>query len=164
MSRNSLSSQSHVALLDAQWALHLGPEFRRRVVAETVIRNVASRSYVCRKGDPAEYWIGVLEGLVKVASVSPEGKPISFIGVSAGGWFGEGALLKNELRLYDAVALRPSVVAYMPRNTFMLLLDASIAFNRFLVTERNERPGQFVAMGEQDRLRKPEARLAAELA
>lgn len=63
-----------------------------------------------------------------MASVSPEGKPVSFIGVPAGGWFGEGALLKNELRLHAAVALRPSVVAYMPRNTFMLLLDASVAF------------------------------------
>jgi len=142
----------------------LEPGVLTTCLAETVIRNVAARSYVCRKGDPAEYWIGVLEGLVKVASVSPEGKPISFIGVSAGGWFGEGALLKNELRLYDAVALRPSVVAYMPRNTFMLLLDASIAFNRFLVTELNERLGQFVAMVEHDRLLKPEARLAAELA
>ena len=164
MSRSSRSSEPHVPLLDAQWALHLSPEFQRRVVAETVIRNVASRSYVCRKGDPAEYWIGVLEGLVKVASVSPEGKPVSFIGVPGGGWFGEGALLKNELRLYDAVALRPSVVAYMPRNTFMLLLDASVAFNRFLVTQLNERLGQFVAMVEHDRLLRPEARLATELA
>ena len=90
MNRSSRSSEPHVALLDAQWALHLSPEFRRRVVAETAIRNVAAKSYICRKGDPSEYWIGVLEGLVKVASVSPEGKAVSFIGVPAGGWFGEG--------------------------------------------------------------------------
>ena len=164
LSQSSQSLEPHVPLLGAQWASHLSPEFRRRVVTETVTRNVAARSYVCRKGDPAEYWIGVLEGLVKVASVSPEGKPVSFIGVPAGGWFGEGALLKNELRLYDALALRPSVVAYMPRNTFMLLLEASVPFNRFLVTQLNERLGQFVAMVEHDRLLRPEARLATELA
>jgi CRP-like cAMP-binding protein len=141
----------------------LSPEFQRRVVAETVIRNVASRSYVCRKGDPAEYWIGVLEGLVKVASVSPE-EASQFHRCTGRRLVREGALLKNELRLYDAVALRPSVVAYMPRNTFMLLLDASVAFNRFLVTQLNERLGQFVAMVEHDRLLRPEARLATELA
>src|SRR5207237_754057 len=150
--------------LEAQWALQLSPELTRRVLAETVTRTISLGSYVCRKGDPAKHWIGVLEGLVKVASVSPEGKPVSFICVPAGGWFGEGALLKNERRLYDAVALRPSAVAYMPRATFMLLADTSVTFNRFLVTELNERLGQFVAMVEHDRLLKPEARLAAELA
>jgi len=133
-------------------------------VAETVIRNVVSGSYVCRKGDPPEYWIGVLDGLVKVSTVSREGKQVSFVGVPAGGWFGEGTLLKNELRRYDAVTLRPSVVAYMPRSTFMLLLEGSVSFNRFLVTQLNERLGHFIAMVEHDRLLKPEARLATELA
>jgi CRP/FNR family cyclic AMP-dependent transcriptional regulator len=162
--RESKPAALRVALLEAQWALQLSPELTRRVLAETVTRTISLGSYVCRKGDPAKHWIGVLEGLVKVASVSPEGKPVSFICVPAGGWFGEGALLKNERRLYDAVALRPSVVAYMPRATFMLLADTSVTFNRFLVTQLNERLGQFVAMVEHDRLLGPEARLAAELA
>ncbi len=46
----------------------------------------------------------------------------------------------------------------------MLLADTSVTFNRFLVTQLNERLGQFVAMVEHDRLLKPEARLAAQLA
>ena len=105
------------------------------------------------------------EGLVKVASVSPEGKPVSFIGVPAGGWFGEGALLKNELRLYDAVALRPSVVAYMPRNTFMLLLDASVACQS-LPGDTAERDGSDSSSRWSSTigLLRPEARLATELA
>jgi len=156
--RESKPAAPRAALLDAQWASQLSPELRRRVLAETVTRKISLGSYVCRKGDPAKHWIGVLGGLVKVASVSPAGKPVSFICVPAGGWFGEGALLKNERRLYDAVALRPSVVAYMPRATFMLLADTSVTFNRFLVTQLNERLGQFVAMVEHDRLLGPEAR------
>src|SRR5438093_3628714 len=128
--RESKPAAPRAALLDAQWASQLSPELRRRVLAETVSRKISLGSYVCRKGEPAKHWIGVLEGLVKVASVSPEGKPVSFICVPAGGWFGEGALLKNERRLYDAVALRPSVVAYMPRAPFMLLAKSSRPFNR----------------------------------
>jgi CRP-like cAMP-binding protein len=73
-------------------------------------------------------------------------------------------LLKNEPRRYDAVALRNSVVAYMPRDTFTLLLDSSVAFNRFLLIQLNERLGQFIAMVEHDRLLGPEGRLATELA
>jgi hypothetical protein len=40
------------------------------------------------------------------------------------GWFGEGSLLKSEPRRYDGIALRDSSIAFMPRNTFALLLDS----------------------------------------
>src|SRR5205814_8347665 len=162
--RTAPSASAHIALLSARWAEGLPDELRRRVAAETTIRDVSAGGFVCRKGEAAEHWIGVLDGLVKVASVSPEGKSVSFIAVPTGGWFGEGALLKNERRLYDGVALRNSVIALVPRNTFMLLLDTSVAFNRFLLIQLNERLGQFVAMAEHDRMLGPYARLAWALA
>jgi CRP/FNR family transcriptional regulator, cyclic AMP receptor protein len=152
------------ALLDAPWAADLTDELRRRVIAETSIRTVPASGSVCHKGEPPEHWIGVLRGLVKIVTVSPEGRSISFIGVPSGGWFGEGSLLKRERRRYDGIALRDSTIAYMPRNTFTLLLDTSVAFNRFLLVQLNERLGQFVAMVEYDRLLGPDARLAKELA
>jgi len=61
-------------------------------------------------------------------------------------------------------ALRPSQVALMPRATFAWLLDSSIAFNRFLLLQLNERLGQFIGMLETDRLLDPEARTARCLA
>ena len=155
---------THPALLSATWARDLSDELRRRVAAETTIRSVPKGAYVCRKGERVEYWIGVLEGLVKVSSVSPDGKPVSFIGVPSEGWFGEGSLLKSEPRRFDGIALRSSIVAYMPRNTFMLLLDSSVSFNRFLLIQLNERLGQFVAMVEYDRMLGADARVAKELA
>jgi CRP/FNR family transcriptional regulator, cyclic AMP receptor protein len=148
----------------APWAADLTEELRRRVLAETLLRTVAAGGSVCRKGEPPKHWIGVVSGLVKIVTVSPEGRSVSFIGVPAGGWFGEGSLLKNEPRRYDGIALRESTIAYMPRNTFTLLLDSSVAFNRFLLIQLNERLGQFVAMVEYDRLLGPDARLAKELA
>ena len=153
-----------LTLLAMQWAEGLTVELRRRVVTETIVRRVQSGGFVCQKGESVGYWIGVIDGLVKLSSVSREGKTISFTGIPAGGWFGEGSLLKDEPRRYDAIALRDSIIAYMPRNTFMLLLDSSVAFNRFLVNQLNERLGQFIAMVEHDRLLGPEGRLATELA
>jgi CRP-like cAMP-binding protein len=52
----------------------------------------------------------------------------------------------------------------MPRATFTWLLDTSMAFNRFLLTQLNERLGQFIGMVEHDRLLGPDARLARCLA
>ena len=141
----------------------------RENYVNTMLRNGRLMGYeteVCnRKGEPVETWIGVLEGLVKMSSISPEGKPISFTGVPTGGWFGEGSLLKHpEPRLYDVVAVRDSRVAYMPRATFMRLLDISIPFNRFLLKQLNERLGQFIGTVENDRLLEPDARVARALA
>jgi CRP-like cAMP-binding protein len=52
----------------------------------------------------------------------------------------------------------------MPRATFMHLLDTSIAFNRFLLIQLNERLGQFIGRVEHDRLLGPDARVASSLA
>ncbi|MFO1311163.1 MAG: Crp/Fnr family transcriptional regulator [Burkholderiales bacterium] len=142
------------------WARALSPADLARVEAETLVRASPAGSLVCRKGEPVEAWIGVVDGLVKMTNVSAEGKPTSFVGVGPGGWFGEGSLLKDEPRRYDIVALRESAIAYMPRATFMWLLDTSMAFNRFLLTQLNERLGQFIGMVEHDRLLGPEARVA----
>lgn len=148
----------------AHWAAGLAPGLRARAVAETVVRPAPAGTLVCRKGEPVEHWIGVIDGLVKMANVSLDGKPTSFTGIPSGGWFGEGSLIKDEPRRYDIVALRDSTIAYMPRSTFMALLDESVAFNRFLLIQLNERLGQFIGMVEHDRLLGPDARLARGLA
>ena len=151
-------------LLAAPWARALPDERLARIEAETVVRTCPAGSLVCRRGERVEHWIGVVEGLVKMASASASGKPISFTGIGTGGWFGEGSLLKDEPRRYDIVALRDSVIAYMPRATFMALLDESVAFNRYLLIQLNERLGQFIGLVEHDRLLGPDARLARGLA
>jgi CRP-like cAMP-binding protein len=148
----------------APWAQAVPPSLRARVESETVLRTSPAGSLVCRKGERVDYWLGVVDGLVKMANVSAEGKPMSFTGIPSGGWFGEGSLLKDEPRRYDIVALRDSLIAYMPRAAFMALLDESVAFNRFLLIQLNERLGQFIGMVEHDRLLGPDARLARGLA
>jgi len=148
----------------APWFGALPPALGQRVLTETPVRQAAAGSLVCRKGESVDHWIGVVDGLVKMANVSADGKPTSFTGIPSGGWFGEGSLLKDEPRRYDIVALRDSAIAYVPRATFMALLDESVAFNRFLLVQLNERLGQFIGMVEHDRLLGPDARLARGLA
>ena len=151
-------------LQDAGWARDLAPAERERVAAEMLERRVPSGGYVCRKGEAVDHWIGVIDGLVKMANVTPEGKSTTFTGVPAGGWFGEGSLLKDEPRRYDIVAMRDTRVALMPRATFLRLLETSLVFNRYLLVQLNERLGQFIGMVETERFHDPEGRVARCLA
>lgn len=157
---SSLSEQ----LRASRWARTLAPEQMQRVEAEVFEQHCPAGTVVCRKGEPADAWIGVLEGLVKINAVSADGRSVTFTGVPAGGWLGEGSLLKSEPRRYDVVALRDSRIARMPRATFEWLLDGSIGFNRFLLEQINERLGQFIGMVEYDRLLDTDARVARYLA
>jgi CRP-like cAMP-binding protein len=151
------------ALRAALWSQALDAAELARVRQELVERTVPQGGYVCRKGEPVTHWIGVIDGLVKLSIVSPEGKTATLTGVPSGGWFGEGSMLKTETRRYDAVALRETRVALMPRGTFNRLLDTSIGFNRFLLNQLNERLAQFIAMIEYERLLDPDARVARTL-
>lgn len=146
------------------WTRSLTTRQVTRIAAETVVRELPVGVPVCRKGEPVEHWIGLIDGLVKMTSVSAEGKTTTFTGVTSGGWFGEGSLLKDRTRKYDVVTLRESRVAYMPRVTFEWLLDTNIGFNRFLLMQLNERLGQFIAVVEHERLLEPDARVARSLA
>jgi len=95
-----------------------------------------------------------------MSTISKSGKDVTFSGLRAGGWFGEGTILKGELRLYDIVALRETRMALMNRTTFLWLFEHSVAFNRFLVRQLNERLGQFIAFFEYDRTLNAPARVA----
>ncbi|HWH42321.1 MAG TPA: Crp/Fnr family transcriptional regulator [Usitatibacter sp.] len=146
------------------WTKSLSPAQLARIESETLVRDLPVGVPVCRKGEPVEHWIGLIDGLVKMTSVTPEGKTTTFTGLTSGGWFGEGSLLRDKERRYDVVTLRESRVAYMPRATFDWLLDNDIHFNRFLLMQLNERLSQFIAMVEYERLLEPDARVARSLA
>lgn len=150
--------------LAAAWFRVLNAEQQARVERDLSVQQAAAGSIIERKGELAQAWIGVLAGLVKVSVGNAEGKVASLTGVPAGGWIGEGSLLKREVRKYDIVALRDSVVARLPAATFDWLLDSSIPFNRYLLHQLNERVAQFIGKAEYDRLLDPDARVARCLA
>lgn len=150
--------------LAAAWFRVLDAEQQARVERDLSVQQVAAGSIIERKGELAQAWIGVLAGLVKVSVGNAEGKVASLTSVPAGGWIGEGSLLKREVRKYDIVALRDSVVARLPAATFDWLLDTSIPFNRYLLHQLNERVAQFIGKAEYDRLLDPDARVARCLA
>ena len=115
------------------WLRLLLPPERDRALAVLEVGDALPGDYVCRVGRPVTYW------------------------------FGEGTALKREPYRYNIQALRKSVVASLPVDTFHWLLDHSIGFNRFVMNQLNERLGQFIAAREIDRLNDPDVRVARSL-
>ncbi|MES2259342.1 MAG: Crp/Fnr family transcriptional regulator [Pseudomonadota bacterium] len=150
------SEQFEQFIASSAWGRNLTPEQLHRVCGDAVELAVDAGQTVCHRGGQAQYWYGVVEGLVKVSTVSRHGRPTTFIGIPAGGWFGEGAVLKHELRPYDVVALRESRLALIPAATFHWLLGASLPFNSFLIAHLNARLAQFVIRLEHARLHDPD--------
>jgi CRP-like cAMP-binding protein len=148
----------------AFWADALTDAEAARAAAGITERRIAAGAYICHRGDRLDAWTGVLTGLVKISAISRDGKAMTFAGIGAGGWFGEGTVIKNEARKYDLVALRDTQLVLMNRATFMWLFNTSVGFNKFLVHQLNERMGQFIATIEHDRIHDPIARVARNLA
>ncbi|MFL6660960.1 MAG: Crp/Fnr family transcriptional regulator [Rhizobacter sp.] len=142
------------------WGRMLTPSEVDRVIVESFERQVPVGSFVCRMGQPVEHWIGVIEGLMKMSVTAPDGKVSTLTGMSAGGWFGEGSLIKREPRRYDVVALRASRVAFVPYETFERLRHSSLPFNHHLLNLMNARLSLFIGMLEYDRLLSTDARVA----
>jgi CRP-like cAMP-binding protein len=146
------------------WLGVLKDNERERILSQLVVSDPMPGDYVCRVGRNATYWFGVIEGLLKMSTDSASGRTITFTGVPPGGWFGEGTAIKRESYRYNIMALRRSVVAGLPIDTFHWLLDNSIGFNRFVMNQLNERLGQFVEAREIDRFNDPDVRVARNLA
>ena len=149
---------------DSLWASALSADELEQVLRETFERRVPMGGYAVRRGEPAEIWFGVIEGLIKMSVSQPDGRVSTFTGVTAGGWAGEGSLLKPGRWRYDGIAARDTRVACVPRHTFERLVSTNIAFNRFLLGQLNARLSLFVGLVEFDRLLGPDARVARCLA
>jgi CRP/FNR family cyclic AMP-dependent transcriptional regulator len=157
------------ALTDAEldqvpWLAALNPAERERAEEALIVTTALAGDYICRFGRPVSYWFGLVDGLLKMNNDDSQGPVITFTGLAPGGWFGEGTALKHEPYRYNVQALRKSHVAGIPIATFDWLLDHSLGLNRFVMSQLNERLGQFIAARETDRLNSPDLRVARHLA
>ena len=151
-------------LRESLWAAGLRADELDRVLHESFERRIAEGGFALRRGEPADIWLGVIEGLVKMSMSLPDGRLATFTGVTAGGWAGEGSLLKPGVWRYDGVAVRNTRIACVPRSTFEWLLSTNLSFNRFLLSHINARLSLFIGLVEFDRLLGPDARVARCLA
>ena len=131
-------------LEQSAWFSRLDAAAQLQVRANATERPVAAGQSLSHHGDRQHAWFGVLEGLIKWAITARDGRTVTLGGQSVGSWFGEGTLLRGERWRYDVLALRPGTVAGIGSRLFAELLDRSVAFNRYLMNQLNERLAQFI--------------------
>ncbi|MDP3512396.1 MAG: Crp/Fnr family transcriptional regulator [Sulfuritalea sp.] len=147
-------------LATSPWREGLTEDQFDRVCRDTLAYTFAAGATICHRESPALHWLAVVDGLVKVDTTTEDGRATTFAGVPGGAWFGEGAVLKGEPRPYAVVAIRDSTVAFVPRATFLWLVDSSHSFSRWLIDQLNARLGYYVALVESLRLGDVIARVA----
>lgn len=145
------------------WLGVLSTQDRDWAVGRLRVRDCLAGEFVVRAGTPPTHWFGVIEGMLRVDRADDEAEHLTFSGIPAGGWFGEGTLIKGHAFLFSVQALRKSVVAQFPGDDFQALAQRSIGFNRFALNQLNERLAQFIAAREIDRMDDDEQRLACSL-
>ena len=155
----------HAALLSRhEWFAALAPGHQALAARQVVVQDFAAGAFIAHRGEPSRYWIGVETGLIKLAVYTPDGRGCTFSGVPAGGWCGEGSVIKREARRYDVIAIRDSRIALVPDTVFHTLLSESLPFASFVVRQLNERMGQFIATVQNERLLSVDARVAQAVA
>jgi len=155
-----LSPELQSFIKHSRWYSGLNASQMTRLQQDIFERSYTTGAIICARGEPADHWLGLIDGMIKVDTVSEDGRSTTFAGVPAGAWFGEGVVLKDEPRPYSVVALRDSKLAFVPRQTFEWLLQNSTSFSRYVIDQLNARCGYYVALAENRRLREASARVA----
>ena len=158
--QGKMTTALRLFLSEQPWFLLLSEQEKAQVLTDAYERRTAAGGSVCRAGEPAEQWIGVMGGLVKASIMTPDGKTMTYAGIAPGGWLGEGSVLNGTTRRFDVIALRDSHVAFLPRSTFMKLYEHNLPFCHYLIQKLNNRLAQQMALIEIDRLVAPEVRVA----
>ncbi|SPA23517.1 putative transcriptional regulator; Crp family [Cupriavidus taiwanensis] len=145
---------------NSAWFDRLTDQEKARVMTDSFEKHLTAGGTACHRGAPADHWLGVVEGIVKVDTASACGRAITFASMPAGAWFGEGAVLKDEPRQYSVVALKDSRIAYVPKATFLWLLEQNHTFSRYVIDQLNARCGYYVGLVHNLRLHEAAGRVA----
>src|ERR1700741_3315033 len=116
--RNNIESGS--------WFSKLSLPLRNAILSRSVVRKLPDGALLSSRGQPAEEWIGVAKGAVRVSSVSLSGKQITLTYVEPGVWFGDIALFDGMPRTHDANAHGPTTLLVVRKPDFKELLSQQL--------------------------------------
>ena len=104
------------------WYSKLSPALREAILARATVRRLADGATLSARGTPAQEWVGVAKGAVRVSSVSLSGKQVTLTYVEPGTWFGDIALFDGLPRTHDASAHGESTLLIVRKSDFKELL------------------------------------------
>lgn len=104
------------------WFSKLSAPLRSDILARASVRRLSDGALMSVRGEPAEEWVGVARGAVRVSSVSLSGKQITLTYVEPGTWFGDISLFDGLPRTHDASAHGDTTLLVVRKPDFKDLL------------------------------------------
>ncbi|MFN5046647.1 Crp/Fnr family transcriptional regulator [Roseateles sp.] len=113
--RNNIESGS--------WFSKLSAALRSDILSRALLRRLSDGAMLSCRGEPAEEWVGVAKGAVRVSSVSLSGKQVTLTYVEPGTWFGDISLFDGLPRTHDATAHGDTTLLVVRKPDFKELLS-----------------------------------------
>jgi CRP/FNR family transcriptional regulator, cyclic AMP receptor protein len=110
------------ALLKSPLFQAMTPDELDETLKFAVERRCPRGSVIFQKGDAGSSLMAVLQGRVRISSVSAEGKEVTLNVINAGDIFGEIALLDGKKRSADATAAEDTLLLAVERRHFLPFL------------------------------------------
>jgi CRP-like cAMP-binding protein len=108
------------------WFTSLSHTLRSAILARAHVRRLNDGASLAARGTPAEDWIGVAKGAVRVSSVSLSGKQVTLTYAEPGTWFGDIALFDCLPRTHDASAHGATTLLVVRKADFKDLLSQHV--------------------------------------
>lgn len=108
------------------WFSKLSHTLRHAILARSHVRRLRDGAALAARGTPAEDWVGVAKGAVRVSSVSLSGKQISLTYVEPGTWFGDISLFDGLPHTHDASAHGATTLLIVRKPDFKELLTQHV--------------------------------------
>jgi CRP-like cAMP-binding protein len=108
------------------WFSKLSQPLQHAILARAIVRRHADATPLASRGSPAEEWVGVARGAVRVSSVSLTGKQVTLTYVEPGTWFGDIALFDGLPRTHDADTHGDTTLLVVRKPDFKALLNQHV--------------------------------------
>lgn len=110
-------------LLTGEWFSQLPAALQAELLAMAQLRRLAPGQRLFHRGDPPCGLYAVLEGAVRIGSISESGKELLLVLVEPPHWFGEISLFDGQPRTHDAFAEGQVTLLNLPQAPLLALLQ-----------------------------------------
>lgn len=106
------------------WFQSLPAAFQEQLLALAVLRRLDSGQRLFARGDPPDGLYCVVEGAVRITTISDTGKEALLAIIEQPQWFGEIALFDGQSRTHDAWSEVSSTLLHVTQHALHKLLDS----------------------------------------
>jgi len=109
-------------------------ELFRMIDTQAIPRDYRDKQAIFTQGDKADAMFYIQNGNVKLTVASKGGKKAVIAILRRGGFFGEGCLVRQSMRMSSATSIQPSTIARVKRVAIVRLIHEDPTFARLVIS------------------------------